>query len=239
MSVQTNVDPAELAKFEAMAQRWWDPAGEFRPLHDLNPLRLDFIEARAGLAGRRIIDIGCGGGLLAEGMAARGAQVTGIDLAEGPLQIAKLHALEAGISVDYRLEAAEAAAERLPAAFDVVTCLEMLEHVPTPSSIVAAAARLVRPGGTVVFSTLNRTPKAFAMAIVGAEYVLKLLPRGTHEYARFIRPSELMRWARAAGLELQSLTGMDYDPFRRRASLTGNTAVNYLASFTRPVAGDA
>jgi len=234
MNVQTNVDPAEVAKFEAMAQRWWDPAGEFRPLHALNPLRLDYIEARAGLAGQRIIDIGCGGGLLSEGMAARGARVTGIDLAAGPLQVAKLHALEAGIAVDYLLEAAESVADRLPGAFDVVTCLEMLEHVPTPSSVVAAAARLVRPGGTVVFSTINRTPQAFALAIVGAEYVLNLLPRGTHEYARFIRPSELTRWARAAGLDLRDMSGMDYDPFRRRASLTGDTSVNYLASFSRP-----
>lgn len=239
MTVRANVDPQELAKFEAMAQRWWDPAGEFRPLHDLNPLRLDYIEARAGLSGRDVLDIGCGGGLVAEGMARRGARVTGIDLAAGPLQVARLHALESAVQVDYRLESAEALAAAAPASFDVVTCLEMLEHVPEPSAIVRAAASLVRPGGHIVFSTINRTARAFALAIVGAEYVLGLLPRGTHEYARFIRPSELARWARDAGLELSNLTGLDYDPFSRKGRLTGDTGVNYLAHFTRPTAGAA
>jgi 2-polyprenyl-6-hydroxyphenyl methylase/3-demethylubiquinone-9 3-methyltransferase len=234
MQIRDNVDAAELAKFESMAQRWWDPAGEFRPLHDLNPLRLDFIEARAGLAGRRALDVGCGGGLVSEAMARRGAQVTAIDLAAGPLEVARLHALESGIEVDYRLQSAAQLAEEEPERFDLVTCLEMLEHVPRPSEIVEALARLVRPGGHVVCSTINRGPKAFAMAIVGAEYVLRLLPAGTHEYARFIRPSELCRFARDAGLALQELAGVSYDPFTRKAWLTAETSVNYLAHFTRP-----
>lgn len=234
MPTKDNVDTAELAKFESMAQRWWDPAGEFRPLHDLNPLRIDFIEARAGLAGRRAADIGCGGGLVSEAMARRGAQVTAIDLAAGPLEVAKLHALESGIQIDYRLQSAAGLAEEQPAGFDVVTCLEMLEHVPRPSEIVQALARLVRPGGHVICSTINRGPKAFAMAIVGAEYLLRLLPAGTHEYARFIRPSELCRHARDAGLELRELAGIAYDPFTRSGRITGDTSVNYLAHFTRP-----
>jgi 2-polyprenyl-6-hydroxyphenyl methylase/3-demethylubiquinone-9 3-methyltransferase len=222
MHTTDNVDAAELAKFESMAQRWWDPAGEFRPLHDLNPLRIDFIEARAGLAGRKAADIGCGGGLVSEAMARRGAKVTAIDLAPGPLQVARLHALESGV------------AEEQPSGFDVVTCLEMLEHVPQPSGIVEALARLVRPGGHVFCSTINRGPKAFALAIVGAEYLLRLLPAGTHEYARFIRPSELCRYAREAGLELRELAGISYDPFTRKSRLTADTSVNYLAHFTRP-----
>lgn len=229
-----NVDAAELAKFESMAQRWWDPAGEFRPLHDLNPLRIDFIEARAGLAGRTAADVGCGGGLVSEAMARRGAKVTAIDLASGPLQVARLHAMESGVEVDYRLQSADELADEQPSGFDVVTCLEMLEHVPSPSGIVAALARLVRPGGHVFCSTINRGPKAFALAIVGAEYVLRLLPAGTHEYARFIRPSELCRYAREAGLDLRELAGIAYDPFTRRSRLTADTSVNYLAHFTRP-----
>jgi 2-polyprenyl-6-hydroxyphenyl methylase/3-demethylubiquinone-9 3-methyltransferase len=237
MQQANNVDPAELAKFEAMAQRWWDPEGEFRPLHDLNPLRLDYIEARAGLAGRRALDVGCGGGLVSEAMARRGAEVTGIDLAAGPLEVARLHALESGVAIDYRLCAAEQLAADMPGRFDVVTCLEMLEHVPQPSAVVAALARLVRPGGHVVCSTINRGPKAFALAIVGAEYLLRLLPPGTHEYARFIRPSELARFAREAGLELVELAGIAYDPFGRRARITTDTSVNYLAHFTRPAGG--
>jgi len=238
MQPQDNVDPAELAKFEAMAQRWWDPSGEFRPLHDLNPVRLDYIEACAGgLAGRRALDVGCGGGLVAESMARRGADVTGIDLAAGPLEVARLHALESGISVDYRLVSAEDLAAEHPAGFDVVTCLEMLEHVPSPSGVISALARLVRPGGHVVCSTINRTAKAFALAIVGAEYFLRLLPTGTHEYARFIRPSELARAAREAGLGVVELRGIEYDPFSRSARLTGDTSVNYLAHFIRPAAG--
>ena len=235
MQKESNVDAAELAKFESMAQRWWDPAGEFRPLHDLNPLRIDFIEARAGLAGRRAADIGCGGGLVSEAMARRGAEVTAIDLAAGPLEVARLHALESGVQVDYRLQSAAELAEEQPAGFDVVTCLEMLEHVPRPSEIVTALARLVRPGGHVICSTINRGPKAFAMAIVGAEYLLRLLPAGTHEYARFIRPSELCRHAREAGLELRELAGIAYDPFTREGRITSDTSVNYLAHFTRPV----
>jgi 2-polyprenyl-6-hydroxyphenyl methylase/3-demethylubiquinone-9 3-methyltransferase len=234
MHTTDNVDAAELAKFESMAQRWWDPAGEFRPLHDLNPLRIDFIEARAGLAGRKAADIGCGGGLVSEAMARRGAKVTAIDLAPGPLQVARLHALESGVEVDYRLQSATELAEEQPSGFDVVTCLEMLEHVPQPSGIVEALARLVRPGGHVFCSTINRGPKAFALAIVGAEYLLRLLPAGTHEYARFIRPSELCRYAREAGLELRELAGISYDPFTRKSRLTADTSVNYLAHFTRP-----
>jgi 2-polyprenyl-6-hydroxyphenyl methylase / 3-demethylubiquinone-9 3-methyltransferase len=229
-----NADPAEIAKFEAMAQRWWDPEGEFRPLHDLNPVRLDYIEARAGLAGRRVLDVGCGGGLLAEAMARRGAQVTALDLAPAALEVARLHALESGLEIDYRLTAAEQLAAEAPGAFDVVTCLEMLEHVPDPAVTVAALARLVRPGGHVICSTIDRGPRSFMLGIVAAEYVLRLVPPGTHEYARFIRPSELARFGRDAGLELADLTGMSYDPFARRARLGSDTSVNYLVHFTRP-----
>lgn len=227
------VDPAEISKFDAAAPRWWDPDGEFRPLHDLNPARLDYIEARAGLAGRRALDVGCGGGLLAEGMARRGARVTGIDLAPAVLEVARLHALDAGIEVEYRQVAAEALAEAERGTFDLVTCLEMLEHVPDPAGVLQAIARLVRPGGDVVCSTINRNPKAFALAIVGAEYLLRLLPRGTHQYSRLIRPSELARWARAAGLELVELAGLEYNPATRRARVSADTSVNYLAHFRR------
>jgi 2-polyprenyl-6-hydroxyphenyl methylase/3-demethylubiquinone-9 3-methyltransferase len=230
-----NVDPAEIAKFDAAAPRWWDPEGEFRPLHDLNPARLDYLEARTGLAGRQVLDVGCGGGLLAEGMARRGARVLGIDLAPEALAVARLHALETGVAVEYRQVAVETLAESAAAGFDVVTCLEMLEHVPDPSAIVAALARLVRPGGHVVVSTINRNAKAFALAIVGAEYVMRLLPIGTHRYARLIRPSELSRWSRAAGLELCDLAGLQYDPFNRSARVTADVAVNYLAHFSRPM----
>ena len=229
-----NVDPAEISKFDAAAPRWWDPNGEFRPLHDLNPARLDYIEARAGLAGRRVLDVGCGGGLLAEGMARRGARVTGIDLAPCALEVARLHALESGIVVDYRQIAAEALAEAEPGCFDLVTCLEMLEHVPDPPAIVAALARLVRPGGDVVCSTINRNAKAFALAIVGAEYVLRLLPMGTHQYARLIRPSEIARWARDASLEIADLAGIEYNPATRQARISADTSVNYLVHFKRP-----
>lgn len=231
-----NSDPAELAKFDAAAPRWWDPDGEFRPLHDLNPARLDYIDSAAGLAGRRVLDVGCGGGLLAEGMARRGAKVTGIDLAPGALDVARLHALEAGIAVDYRLVPAETLAETESGAYDLVTCLEMLEHVPEPASVVAAVARLVRPGGDVICSTINRNPKSFALAIVGAEYLLRLLPMGTHQYARLIRPSELARWARDSGLELVGLAGLDYNPATRQARISADTSVNYLAHFRRPAA---
>jgi 2-polyprenyl-6-hydroxyphenyl methylase/3-demethylubiquinone-9 3-methyltransferase len=235
MQQSANVDAAELAKFEGMAQRWWDPGGEFRPLHDINPLRIDYIEARAGLAGCQVLDVGCGGGLVSEAMAARGASVIGIDLAPGPLQVAQLHAMESGVAVDYRQCAPEQLAGEMPGRFDLVTCLEMLEHVPRPSAVVEAMAKLVRPGGHVVCSTINRGPKAFAMAILGAEYLLRLLPRGTHDYARFIKPSELAGHARRVGLELADLVGIDYDPFTRNSRLTSDTSVNYLAHFTRPV----
>ena len=230
-----NVDPAEIAKFDAAAPRWWDPDGEFRPLHDLNPARLDYIEARAGLAGSRVIDVGCGGGLLAEGMARRGARVLGIDLAPEALAVARLHALESGVAVEYREAAVETLADSAAGQFDLVTCLEMLEHVPDPAAVVASIARLVRPGGHAVFSTINRNARSFALAIVGAEYLMRLLPMGTHRYARLIRPSELSRWARAAGLDLVDLAGLGYDPFSRRARLTGDVSVNYLAQFRRPM----
>jgi 2-polyprenyl-6-hydroxyphenyl methylase/3-demethylubiquinone-9 3-methyltransferase len=233
-SPAVNADAAELAKFDAMAQSWWDPEGHARPLHDLNPVRLDYIESRAGLAGREVLDVGCGGGLAAEGMARRGARVTAIDLADGAMTVARLHALESGVEIDYRLQSAESLADERPESFDVVTCLEMIEHVPQPARLIHALARLVRPGGHVILSTLNRTPKAFALAIVGAEYLLRLLPAGTHEYARFIRPSELARWARDEGLELSDLTGLGYDPFARNARLIADTSVNYLAHFVRP-----
>jgi 2-polyprenyl-6-hydroxyphenyl methylase/3-demethylubiquinone-9 3-methyltransferase len=224
----TNVDPREIAKFEELAHRWWDPASEFKPLHDINPLRLDYIDTRAPLAGKRVLDVGCGGGILAEGMARRGARVSGIDLGEAPLSVAHLHALESGIEVDYRAVSAEDLALQEPGGFDLVTCMEMLEHVPDPASTVEACATLVRPGGDVFFSTINRNPKAFALAIVGAEYVLNLLPRGTHEYARFIRPSELEAWARRAGLEAQDMVGMTYNPLTRRYRLGRDVDVNYI-----------
>ena len=226
--MNANVDPAELQKFSALAHRWWDPTSEFRPLHEINPLRLGHIERLAGgLAGKRVVDVGCGGGILAESMAGRGAQVTGIDLADKPLKVAMLHGLEAGSRVDYRLVSAEDLAAESPEAFDVVTCMELLEHVPDPASTVAACARLAKPGGWVFFSTINRNAKAFAFAIVGAEYVLRLLPRGTHEYARFIKPSELAAHARAAGLAMADLTGMTYNPLARTYALGRDVAVNY------------
>ncbi|HEX4858027.1 MAG TPA: bifunctional 2-polyprenyl-6-hydroxyphenol methylase/3-demethylubiquinol 3-O-methyltransferase UbiG [Usitatibacteraceae bacterium] len=229
-----NADPEELAKFGALASRWWDPNSEFKPLHAINPLRLDLIERTAGLRGKQVVDIGCGGGILAESMAARGALVTGIDLSEKPLAVARLHLHESGQKVDYRLVSAEQLAEESPAGFDVVTCMEMLEHVPDPASTVAACAKLVRPGGTVFFSTINRNPKSFLLAIVGAEYVLKLLPRGTHEYRRFITPAELTAMVRAAGLLPDSLTGMTYNPLTQRYALGRDVDVNYIAIAHRP-----
>ena len=226
-----NADPRELAKFSALAHRWWDPTSEFRPLHEINPLRLAHIERLAGgLAGKRVVDVGCGGGILAEAMARRGAEVTGIDLGEKAIRVAELHALETGTRVDYRLQSAEALSEELPGKFDVVTCMEMIEHVPDPASTIAACARMARPGGQVFFSTLNRNAKSFLFAIVGAEYVLGLLPRGTHEYARFIRPSELAGWARAAGLAVHDLTGMTYNPITRAYALGRDVGVNYIAA---------
>jgi 2-polyprenyl-6-hydroxyphenyl methylase/3-demethylubiquinone-9 3-methyltransferase len=229
-----NVDPAEIARFDAVASRWWDPQGEMRPLHDLNPVRLQYVERAGPLAGRRILDVGCGGGLLAEAMARKGAQVTGIDLAGELLQVARLHALEAGIEMDYRQESAESHSQAHAGEYDIVTCMEMLEHVPDPAAVVAALGRLVRPGGQVFVSTLNRTLKAYALAIVGAEYVLRLLPTGTHTYEKFIKPSELRQWAQAAGLSLSDVAGLDYDPFTRKAQLTSDASVNYLVQLGRP-----
>jgi 2-polyprenyl-6-hydroxyphenyl methylase/3-demethylubiquinone-9 3-methyltransferase len=231
-----NADAAEIAKFQALAARWWDPSSEFEPLHRINPLRLGWIERLAGgLAGRRAIDVGCGGGILAEAMARQGATVTGIDLADKPLAVAELHGLESGVAVRYEKIAAEAMAEREPGAYDVVTCMEMLEHVPDPASTVAACATLARPGGWVFFSTINRNAKAFLFAIVGAEYVLNLLPRGTHEYAKFIRPSELASAARRAGLEHAAITGLVYNPLTREYRLAERDVdVNYLVAFRRP-----
>ena len=229
-----NFDPAELAKFSALAHRWWDPQSEFRPLHEINPLRLGHIERLVqGLEGKRVLDVGCGGGILAESMAARGAQVTGIDLADKPLKVAMLHRLESGRAVDYRLVSAEQMAAEAPGTFDVVTCMEMLEHVPEPASVVLACARLARPGGWVFFSTINRNAKSFAFAIVGAEYVLNLLPKGTHEYARFIRPSELAAHCRAAALEVVDITGMTYNPITKVYALGRDVDVNYLMGTRR------
>lgn len=233
MNETTNFDPAELAKFDALAARWWDTEGEFRPLHQINPLRLDWIRQHVRLDGQRVLDIGCGGGILAESMAASKAIVTAIDLAEGPLAVARLHQLESGAKVDYRKISAEALAAEAPGRFDLVTCLEMLEHVPDPASIVAAAARTLKPGGKLLLSTLNRNPKAFALAIVGAEYLLRLLPRGTHEYRKFIKPSELVAALRAVGMRPLDVTGMTYNPLTRRYALSDDIDVNYLmtASF--------
>lgn len=224
-----NVDTAEIAKFEALASRWWDKNSEFKPLHDINPLRANFIDERSPVAQKTIIDVGCGGGILAESLAQRGALVTGIDMGEAPLAVARLHALESGVELTYEQITAEDKAAKMPAGFDVVTCMEMLEHVPDPSSVVRACAQLVKDGGDVYFSTINRNPKAYAFAILGAEYILKLLPKGTHEYRKFIRPSELAQWLRAAGLELQTITGMTYNPLTKHYKLNPNdVSVNYL-----------
>jgi 2-polyprenyl-6-hydroxyphenyl methylase / 3-demethylubiquinone-9 3-methyltransferase len=230
MNVPTsNVDPAELAKFSDLAHRWWDPESEFRPLHQINPLRLEWIHSLAHLTGKQVVDVGCGGGILADAMARKGAQVLGIDLATKSLKVAQLHALEAGTTgVHYREVSAEVFAQEQPQQFDVVTCMEMLEHVPDPASVVKACADMVKPGGWVFFSTLNRNPKSFLFAIVGAEYILNLLPRGTHEFARLIKPSELLAWAQAAGLDAQGFKGMEYNPFTRRYWLSQDTSVNYL-----------
>lgn len=223
-----NVDAQELDKFAQLAHRWWDPNSEFKPLHDINPLRLDYVDQTAGLAGKKVLDVGCGGGILAESMAARGAQVTGIDLGEKALKVAKLHLLESGQKVDYRLIAVEELAKEQPHQYDIVTCMEMLEHVPNPASVVRACAELVKPGGHVFFSTLNRNPKSYLFAVIGAEYVLNLLPRGTHEYAKFIKPSELGGYCRAVGLGVAGITGMSYDPFGKTYSLGSDTSINYL-----------
>jgi 2-polyprenyl-6-hydroxyphenyl methylase/3-demethylubiquinone-9 3-methyltransferase len=223
----TNADPAELEKFSALAHRWWDPQGEFRPLHELNPLRLAWIDGLAPLAGKQVLDVGCGGGILAEAMARKGATVTGIDLAEKPLKVAQLHLLESGLAVGYELSSAESYSETHAGAFDVVTCMELLEHVPDPSSTVAACARLAKPGGRVFFSTINRNAKAYLFAVIGAEYLLKLLPRGTHDYARFIKPSELAHWCRDAGLDTVELKGMTYNPLTNQYRLGDDCDVNY------------
>jgi 2-polyprenyl-6-hydroxyphenyl methylase / 3-demethylubiquinone-9 3-methyltransferase len=228
-----NADPAELEKFGELAHRWWDPNSEFKPLHDINPLRLGWINNCVALRGKRVLDVGCGGGLLSEGMAALGAEVTGIDLSEKPLGVAKLHLLESGHKVDYRKISVEELAEEVPASFDVVTCLEMLEHVPNPSSTITACAKLVKPGGQVFFSTLNRNPKSYLFAIIGAEYILQMLPKGTHDYAKFIKPSELSRWAKMGHLEPAELIGMSYNPITKEYSLGRDTSVNYLMRTVR------
>jgi 2-polyprenyl-6-hydroxyphenyl methylase/3-demethylubiquinone-9 3-methyltransferase len=230
-----NVDPAEVAKFEALAHRWWDQNSEFKPLHDINPLRANYIDERSPVAEQRLLDVGCGGGILCEAMAHRGANVTGIDMGEAPLSVAKLHQLESGIEVNYQQITAEQLAEENAGQYDVVTCLEMLEHVPDPASVIAACAKLVKPGGDVYFSTINRNPKAYLLAIVGAEYVMNMLPKGTHEYSKFIRPSELGNWIREAGLQMQDMTGMAYNPLTKQYKLkAGDVGVNYLVHCKRP-----
>lgn len=232
MTEHFNVDPSELAKFGDLAHRWWDPNSEFKALHDINPLRLAWIDKAVGLAGKKVLDVGCGGGILSESMAVKGARVTGIDLSERPLGVARLHLLESGQKVDYRNISAEALAQEMPGAFDAVTCLEMLEHVPNPESTVRACAALVKPGGQVFFSTINRNLKAYVFAVIGAEYVLNLLPRGTHDYARFLRPAELARCCRTAGLSVAEIIGMSYNPFSKTYTLGHDTSVNYLIRTT-------
>lgn len=224
----SNADPLELEKFSELAHRWWDPTSEFKPLHDINPLRLNYIDGIAALQHKQVLDVGCGGGILAESMAARGATVTGIDLADKPLKVAQLHLIESGLEVTYRNIAAEDLARERPASFDVVTCMELLEHVPDPAATVAACAALVKPGGHVFFSTINRNAKAYVYAVIGAEYVLRLLPRGTHDYARFIKPSELAAMCRRAQLTVSGVTGMTYNPFNQRYALETDTSVNYI-----------
>jgi len=231
-AVAANADRAELARFDALAAQFWDSQGDFRPLHLLNPVRAQFIAARTSLAGRRVLDVGCGGGLLSESLARAGAQVTGIDLAPGMVEVARLHAAEGGLAIDYRVASAEELAQAGPGQFDVVTCMEMLEHVPDPAAMTATLVRLLAPGGALFVSTLNRNLKSFLLAIVGAEYILRLIPRGTHEYERLIRPAELARWARAAGLSLRELAGIEFNPLTGHVALSGDVAVNYLAHFT-------
>ena len=234
MNAAENVDPNEVDKFEQLASRWWDTNSEFKPLHEINPLRLDYIDSRAGLDGKKVLDVGCGGGILAESMAARGATVTGIDMGKAPLEVARLHLLESGQQVDYRQISAEQLAESMPGQFDVVTCMEMLEHVPDPASVVRACATLVKPGGTVFFSTINRNPKSYLFAIVGAEYVLRMLPKGTHDYAKFIRPAELSRWTRDAGLTTLDITGLTYNPLTGVYRLDArDVGVNYMVCTER------
>ena len=228
-----NVDPDEIEKFEKLAGRWWDPGSEFKPLHDINPLRLDYINRLAPLAGKQVIDIGCGGGLLTEAMAATGAQVTGIDMGKAPLSVARLHRHESGLEIDYQQATAEQMAKTQAASFDVVTCMEMLEHVPDPEAVIAACAHLIKDDGHIFLSTINRNPRAYLLAVVGAEYLLRMLPRGTHDYSKFIRPSEMEAWARASGLQLVDLSGMSYNPLTREYRLGRDVSVNYLACFRK------
>ena len=235
MTNQINVDPEEVAKFEAMASRWWDTEGEFKPLHDINPVRLDYIAQRVDLPNATVIEVGCGGGILTDSLAASGATVTGIDMAPGPLTVAKLHALESGHNVDYQQITAEEQREKTPEAFDLVACLEVLEHVPDVGSTVQACADLAKPGGEIVFATINRTAAAYALAILGAEYIMNILPRGTHDWERFIKPSELSKHSRDAGLDVQDITGMRYNPFTRAAGQTGNVSVNYIMHAHKPL----
>ncbi len=232
-TAHTNVDPAEVAKFDQLASRWWDPAGEFKPLHRLNPLRVDYIATRVPLQGRKVVDVGCGGGILSEALARRGAEVTGIDMAGEALGVARLHRLETGLDIDYRQTTAEQFADEMAGQFDIVACMELLEHVPDPASLIAACARLVKPGGDLFFSTLNRTPQAWLLAVVGAEYLLRLLPKGTHQYDTFIRPSELDTWARSAGLESREITGMGYHPLTGDFFETRNISINYITHYRR------
>ena len=229
----SNADPIELEKFSQLAHKWWDPNSEFKPLHEINPLRLAYIDDIAQVSGKNVLDVGCGGGILSEALAGAGATVTGIDLADKSLSVAKLHLLESGKQVEYRKVTVEALAEERPGHYDVVTCMEMLEHVPDPSAVIAACAQLVKPGGHVFFSTLNRNPKSYLFAIIGAEYVLNLLPRGTHDYAKFIKPSELAQWCRDADLQVQELTGMSYNPLNKTYALGADTGVNYLVACQR------
>lgn len=237
MTAHGNVDPKEIAKFEALASRWWDRNSEFKPLHDINPLRANYIDEHSPVAGKTLVDVGCGGGILAESMAQRGARVTGIDMGETPLAVARIHQLESGVAVDYRQTTAEALAAEQPGHYEVVCCLEMLEHVPDPAAVVAACAALAAPGASLYFSTINRNPKAFAFAIVGAEYVLKLLPAGTHEYSKFIKPSELAAWIRAAGLSMEGMTGLTYNPLSRQYRLhPRDVSVNYMVRALKPAA---
>ncbi|TNF93659.1 MAG: bifunctional 2-polyprenyl-6-hydroxyphenol methylase/3-demethylubiquinol 3-O-methyltransferase UbiG [Gammaproteobacteria bacterium] len=233
-STPNNIDTGEVGKFDSMAARWWDTEGEFRPLHDLNPTRLFFIKQHAELSGKRVLDVGCGGGILTESLAREGAHASGIDAAEKALKVAKLHAMESGLKIDYQLMTAEEKAAQAPSEYDVVTCLEILEHVPDPSSLISACAQLVKPGGKVFFSTINRNAKAYALAVLGAEYVMRLLPKGTHDYQKFIKPSELAQWARDAGLSLVEQAGMHYNPVLRSSDLIRSVDVNYLACFERP-----
>jgi 2-polyprenyl-6-hydroxyphenyl methylase/3-demethylubiquinone-9 3-methyltransferase len=235
MSLDINVDPQEIAKFEALASRWWDRSSEFRPLHDINPLRANYIDQHSPVADKLLVDVGCGGGILAEAMAQRGALVTGIDMGEAPLSVARLHQLESGVDVDYRHSTAEQLAEEQAGHYDIVCCLEMLEHVPEPGQVIAACAELAKPGGSLYFSTLNRNPKAFAFAIVGAEHILQLLPAGTHEYAKFIKPSEMASWMRDAGLVLEGMTGLTYNPITKHYRLNeADVSVNYMVRAVKP-----